>query len=233
MLRLPRRLVVLASLALALSFGLASSVAHADPSFANPADPPQVGPLFRPHAPRTVARAFDGLLADVRRRVAAGERPIVVFDLDDTLFRGQPHYADATILPGAAAFVGRLAAAGASIAYVTGRPRSIAAGTRAQLRAAGLPIGGTHRLYVQHAGRSGVGSKQGHLATLARRGAIVGAFENEARNTRLFQDRLPGARIFHHATRTSVADPARERGRKGLTVFNGFPAPRAPRAPRR
>ena len=202
---------------------VATRPAHADPALLRAGDAPQLGGLFQPHAAATVARRLDATVRDIEQRVARGERPTVIFDLDDTLLLGALDYRDARAFRGSRDLVQRFVAAGARIAYVSGRPNLMKSGTRAQLRALGFPIGGEHRLYLRHAQRSVVASKRAHARMLQRRGPVVAAFENEAPNTRMFRATLPGAMIFHHATRSDAADPTRTLGRRGITVFHGYP----------
>lgn len=217
-----RRLSV-AALVVAALIALASARAHADPALRRPGDALQLGELFHPHAASTVARRLDATVREIQQRVARGEKPIVIFDLDDTLLLGAMDYRDARAFQGSRDLVRRFVDAGAHIAYVSGRPTFMKWGTTAQLRALGFPIGGDHRLYLRHAQRSVVASKRVHATRLSRRGPVVAAFENEAPNTRMFRAALPHAHIFHHATRSDAADPTRALGRRGITVFHGFP----------
>lgn len=78
---------------------------------------------------------------EVARRARAGQRPIVIFDIDDTLISwpraDQPKREP---IPGALHYLVSLKQAGAKIVYITGRDEHARADTITDLREHGFPI---------------------------------------------------------------------------------------------
>src|SRR5687768_7378236 len=82
-------------------------------------------------APRAVQlRELRGVEREVTHLVRLGRRPVVVFDIDDTLVYSRRPGA----IAGAAAYARRLAARGAKVVYLTGRQEKDRAITVAHLR---------------------------------------------------------------------------------------------------
>lgn len=103
-------------------------------------------------------------------------------------------------LPGAAAFLEALAAARAVVAYVTGRPRRMEAGTLATFRAAGFPRpdgARTHLLMKPEAALDDDEWKSLAAARVARLGPVVAAFDNEPAHVNGYAMAWPDALCVH------------------------------------
>ena len=202
---------VLGALVLAAAIGpLAPAIALADG-----------GGLEKPMA---AARA-DAKLAAVERDVAAakaaGVRPVVVFDIDDTLVRsgeGRPHPQRA--VPGAAAYVRSLQQQGAKIVYLTGRPSSSRAETKRTLDRFGMPLPKT-TLITNGTKLPTVEYKERALGRIEHIGKPVAFFDNEKENARMFRASYPdhAVKVFRPDTRSTRPDPG---GKGPIFVIKDF-----------
>jgi len=103
-------------------------------------------------------------------------------------------------IPGAPAFVRELAAAGAQIAYVTGRPERMEAGTLAVFRRAGLPLPGSARVHLLMKPDQPLGDdewKARAAGLVAALGPVVAAFDNEPAHVNGYAMAWPGALCVH------------------------------------
>lgn len=103
-------------------------------------------------------------------------------------------------LPGAPAFVRELAAAGAVVAYVTGRPGRMEAGTLHTFRASALPVpdgARVHLLMKPDAPLDDDEWKSLAAARVARLGPVVAAFDNEPAHVNGYAMAWPGALCVH------------------------------------
>ncbi len=103
-------------------------------------------------------------------------------------------------IPGAPAFVRDLAGAGAQVAYVTGRPRGMEAGTLDVFRAAGLPLPEGRRAHLPMKPKAPLGddeSKALAAARVAALGPVVAAFDNEPAHVNGYAMAWPGALCVH------------------------------------
>lgn len=103
-----------------------------------------------------------------------------------------------TPLPGAVAYVNRLAEAGARIMYVSGRPESGRQPSLEALAAHGFPTGPGTQLFVKPSVPPGAPKLETHAwkgkvarEDLAPLGPIVAAFDNEPANCNAFREALP------------------------------------------
>jgi phosphoglycolate phosphatase-like HAD superfamily hydrolase len=102
-------------------------------------------------------------------------------------------------VPGAARFVGRVADAGAVVAYVTGRPARMERGTREVLRAFGFPVpDGVRARLLMKPGPEGDDAWKARAASqVAALGPVVAAFDNEPSHVNGYALAFPGARCVH------------------------------------
>ena len=147
-------------------------------------------------------------LKDLVRRVGAmshaGEQPVVVFDIDDTILR-QPGNRP---VAGVARYLSRLRSAGSVIVYLTGRKTAEEAKTIRALNRAGVPMGDGVHLMLNPSSRKTVLWKERAAGNLDRLGTTVASFDNEMQNTRMFRRVLPRkAEVFHLNTRSKAGDP--------------------------
>jgi len=235
------------------------------------------------------------VLEEVARRVAelvaAGEAPVVVFDLDDTLFESAPrslellrrwgrehdeprlaglepgdmaymlddtlenaglsaeeiggplgdrieawwearffggeHYHLDGLVPGAVAYVNRLADAGARVVYVTGRTEDGREGSLEALRAAGYPTEDVPFFLKPEEPYMKTAVFKGRVARdeLPQLGVPVAAFDNEPGNCNAFLRNLPGAVVVFMQTMHKPWAPELEEGIPGIPHFEAGETP--------
>jgi beta-phosphoglucomutase-like phosphatase (HAD superfamily) len=103
-------------------------------------------------------------------------------------------------IPGAPAFLGAVAGAGARIAYVTGRPRSMLDGTLAAFRRAEMPVPDDRRVVLLMKDAPELKDdawKRRACATIARLGPVIAVFDNEPAHVNLYAERWPDALAVH------------------------------------
>lgn len=107
-----------------------------------------------------------------------------------------------TVVPGAAAFTQAVLATGAQLAYVTGRPEPMRAGTLTAMRRHGLALPGerVHLLMKPDAHWNDDAFKREAHTQLGRLGTVIAAFDNEPTHVNDYRAKFPGARVFHLAT---------------------------------
>ena len=243
------RALILAPL-LALAF---ASAAHAEPPRppatphpTAPAHPTAVAPA---HTQATTARATSApprvatpsldvsipvraarsqLLAvreEVAHRAQAGEKPVVVFDIDDTLLTWpRSDLPNRQVVPGALEYLTSLKAAGAKIVYITGRHEPDRAETVKQLEQFGFPIGKEEHLVLNDTKLETVEYKAVATRTVVKTlGKPIAVFENEKENARMFRRELPDASTNVFRLRTTTMHP--DSGGDGpITVIDDFTA---------
>jgi hypothetical protein len=103
-------------------------------------------------------------------------------------------------VPGAPAFVRALAGAGAVVAYVTGRPGRMEAGTLDTFRAHGLPLPDGERVHLLMKPDLPLGDDEWKALAagrVARLGPVVAAFDNEPAHINGYALAWPAARCVH------------------------------------
>jgi hypothetical protein len=103
-------------------------------------------------------------------------------------------------VPGAPAFARAVKRAGAQIAYVTGRPRGMEAGTREAFQRHGFPLpdGRSAHLFLKpERARDDEEWKAEAVAAVERLGPVVAAFDNEPAHVNLYGRVWPGALVIH------------------------------------
>ena len=186
--------------------------------------------------PEQARRELAAVTAEVRERAARGERPVVVFDVDDTLvdshggFPTPAQIEKPEPLPGAVEYVHALARAGATIVYLTGRPEAWRKDAELQLERAHLPLGGPHRVMLNPVAQPAYLFKGQVRPQILALGTPIAFFDNEKRNIRVFREQYPEARVFRLKTTSYYSDPG---GKGPVHVIDSFPkaAPLPVRAP--
>lgn len=103
-------------------------------------------------------------------------------------------------VPGAPAFVRAVAAAGAQVAYVSGRPRGMEPGTREAFRNHGFPLPDGRGIHLLLKPRRELADDawKGEAARLVERlGPVVAAFDNEPCHVNAYAEAWPGALAVH------------------------------------
>jgi hypothetical protein len=200
-----------------------TSVRLAKPLAAHPAGRgvSEAHPLHTPSldvsVPPAAARAkLVGIRDEIERRANLGERPVVVFDIDDTLLTWETPGHPQTLVPGALGYVNSLKSAGATIVYMTGRRADMRGRTENELRKFGFPLGTGEVLLLNDSGLETVAYKAAATRVVVRTlGTPIAAFDNERENVRMFRRELPdGVSVVCLRTTTIKPDP----GGKGHVV---------------
>jgi hypothetical protein len=106
-------------------------------------------------------------------------------------------------VPGAPAFVRGVAEAGAQIAYVTGRPRGMEAGTREAFRNHGFPLPDGRAVHLFLKPDRAIADedwKAEAVGAVEKLGPVVAAFDNEPAHVNLYRRAWPGALVVHLET---------------------------------
>ena len=167
-------------------------------------------------------RELRQVIEEVRAARRAGGRPVVVFDIDDTLVHWRKVdgvKVSSSPMPGAREYVRQLVDAGARVVYLTGRSEEMRDETRQVLRSLGVPLGSRHPLLMNSLpGRPIVEAKAAMRTRILALGTPVALFDNDLANTRMFRRQYPGARVFRVAGHSSTRDPEPQRGLDGVRV---------------
>jgi hypothetical protein len=109
---------------------------------------------------------------------------------------------DDDAIAGAPAYARALLEAGARLAYVTGRPRAMAAGTLEVFRRTGIPLpdGERVRLLTRPDGSSDDAWKAEAARRISALGTVVAAFDNEPLHVNGYARAWPGALCVHLET---------------------------------
>lgn len=116
-------------------------------------------------------------------------------------------------MPGAAAFVREIRAAGAQIVYLTGRDHSMRAGTELALRRFGFPYdaAGVTLVTKPSPELDDTAFKEAALEQIAEMGRVAAYFDNEPANVNVFREHHPDAMVVFldtdHSPRPIVPDP--------------------------
>jgi hypothetical protein len=130
-------------------------------------------------------------------------------------------------VPGAATFATAVAATGATIAYVTGRPEPMRPGTVTAMMRCGLPAPGrgVHLLMKPSPALVDDDWKRDAHAAVAALGEVVAAFDNEPMHVNDYRRAFPRAAIVHVATDHSGREVALLRGVASIPHFSVEPVP--------
>jgi|SRR5690349_11280624 len=183
------------------------------------------------------ARHLDAVIHQVEKAARAGDRPVVVFDIDDTLIKWKKvngrKVDEWTAMPGSAAYLGALAKAGAQIVYLTARPESdvLREETLDLLQQIGVPLGEQHEVIMAPPGWEGSAADGKELAAtrIRAKGRPLAFFDNDMANVRLFRRQYPDATVFRLAGHSAHADPEPRKGKDGVHVVRDYTASRRAR----
>ena len=182
-------------------------------------------------------RHLDALIHGVSQAASAGEKPVVVFDIDDTLVKWKKvngvKVEEWTPMPGSAAYVRALAKAGAQIVYLTARPESdvLREETIGLLQEIGVPLAAQHELIMAPPGWEGEAADGKELAgpRIRAKGRPLAFFDNDMANVRLFRRQYPDAAVFRVAGHSAHEDPEPALGKDGVHVVRDYTASRRAR----
>ncbi len=122
---------------------------------------------------------------------------------------------------GAPAFVRAVAAAGAQVAYTTGRPESMRAGTLTVFAREGFPLPSdrAHLLMKQDPAQHDDAFKVENVVRLRAVGTVVAAFDNEPTHLNTYRREFPDARVVRVATEHSARPVALLPGIEEIDAF--------------
>jgi HAD superfamily, subfamily IIIB (Acid phosphatase) len=169
-----------------------------------------------------------------------GKRPVVVFDVDDTLYGATDgslytdHKDRVEEIRGASQYLHTLAKTGAKIVYLTGRGESWRKATEAQFQKFDFPLSGPHELMLNpskdwEVPGAALAFKRSVHAQILTKGRPVAFFDNDKANVRLFREQYPDSKVFRLRTRTARPDPG---GNGKILVIDDY-RPALGRIPRR
>lgn len=169
-------------------------------------------------SPAKAAKRLDQFRQRVRTLAAQGKRPVVVFDVDDTLMRIYTKKA----VPGAVPFVNALIQDGASVVYQCGRKESQRAKTTQQLTNIGLTVDTRSPLWLKPQSEKAktVEWKRSQKPEIKALGYPLGFFDNEKVNARMFRKEFPKSTVFRLNTSSYYPDPG---GKGKIWVIDKFP----------
>jgi hypothetical protein len=203
------------ALALTCCVGFASLV-QAKGSYTPRPKPPKTA-LDYSLAPAQALAKLTAFRQQVRGLVSQGRRPVVVFDVDDTLVR----VFGGKQVPGAADYVKGLITDGAMVVYQCGRKESQRAKTEQQLTAAGCPVNARAQLWLKEQKEKAktVDWKKSQKPKIEALGFPVGFFDNEKNNSRMFRAEFPQSTVFRVNTGAYYPDPG---GQGTIWVIDNF-----------
>jgi hypothetical protein len=198
-------------------------------ALAPPASATKRSPYLETSLPPHIASSeLRALRHQVRDMVQRGQRPVVVFDLDETIVisrPGQPNgiYWDPNLrrIPGAKQYIKDLLEDGATIVYLTGRKESMREATIAELRRLDIPMGEDIPLVMNKTMERGYFFKMRYGPRLHEHGTPVAFFENEKDVSRMFRRFFPRARVFRLNTRARYPDIGKDEDPK-IHVIDHF-----------
>ena len=161
-------------------------------------------------------------LRDVHRQVRgltrAGKKPVVVFDIDDTLVKDN-HAGKSRALYGAVKYVRALHKAGATVVYLTARKEQARAETTAMLRSKRLPLAGASHLLMNDTRLEGDKWKISAGPRVLAHGKPVAMYDNDFTHVRNYRMMFPDSRVFRVYTISRRKDPG---GSGTIEVIGGF-----------
>jgi len=162
-------------------------------------------PLDHELSREETARRLREVRGQVRTLATQGKRPVVVFDIDDTLVR----HRGGQVSPkhNAAHYVRSLVEAGATVVYLTARPQRKQAETASMLGRFNFPLGDRARLLLNNTGLEDVAWKRSARPSILSLGTPLAFFDNDKAMVRLFREQYGTSRVFRLNTRSSNADP--------------------------
>lgn len=145
-------------------------------------------------------------------------KPVVVFDIDDTIVYHGRNSETRTIY-GAVNYVKTLNRAGANIVYLTARKESKRRETISMLRGFGLPLPSSDNLLMNPSRQNGADWKRSAKPKVMAHGKPVAFFDNDYAHVRNYREMYPLSRVF----RLNTISRRRDRGGTGnIEVIRGF-----------
>jgi len=164
------------------------------------------GVLDRSLSRHETERRLRSLRSEVHHLARCGQRPVVVFDIDDTLIKHRDGQQRAK--RGAVAYVNSLAEAGATIVYLTARPAYKRQSTESLLRTQSFPVGRGATLLVNDSGlQDATAWKRSARPRIIQLGTPVAFFDNDYGHVRAYRDQYPTSHVFRLNTRSGRPDP--------------------------
>ena len=154
----------------------------------------------------------------VRSLSRAGKKPVVVFDIDDTLVRDN-HSGKSRALYGAVKYVKSLHKAGATIVYLTARKERARTKTTAMLKSKRLPLAGASHLLMNDTRLKGDLWKISAKPRVLAHGKPLAMYDNDFTHVRNYRKMFPGSRVFRVNTISRRKDPG---GTGTIEVIGGF-----------
>ena len=154
----------------------------------------------------------------VRSLSRAGKRPVVVFDIDDTLVKDN-HSGKSRALYGAVKYVKTLHKAGATIVYLTARKERARAETTAMLKKKRLPLAGASNLLMNDTRLKGDLWKRSAKPRVLAHGKPLALYDNDFTHVRNYRELYPQSRVFRVNTVSRRKDPG---GSGIIEVVDGF-----------
>ncbi len=185
---------------------------------------PQVKPSYRsptlnaPLSPARTRQRLQALCRLVGIHSRRGSRPVVVFDIDDTLVTHSPAQADRPA-PGAVAYVNALARAGANIIYLTARKEGDRQRTTSLLQQLHLPLAGAANLLMNDTRLPGDQFKRSAKPRVLAHGRPLAFFDNDLTHVRNYRALYPQSGVFLLNTVSHRKDPG---GQGRIDVIDGF-----------
>jgi len=155
----------------------------------------------------------------VRSMARAGKKPVVVFDIDDTLVRKNHTTGKSRALYGAVKYVKSLKKAGATIVYLTARKEKARAKTTAMLKRKRLPLAGDNHLLMNDTRLRGDLWKRSAQPRVLAHGKPLAIYDNDFAHVRNYREMYPKSRVFRLNTISRRRDPG---GTGNIEVIDGF-----------
>ncbi len=157
----------------------------------------------------------------VRSLARAGKKPVVVFDIDDTLVRKNHTTGKSRAMYGAVKYVKSLHKAGATIVYLTARKEKARAETTAMLKRKRLPVAGADHLLMNDTRLKGDLWKRSAKPRVLAHGKPLAFYDNDFAHVRNYREMYSGSRVFRVNTISRRRDPgAKSKGK--IEVIDGF-----------
>ncbi len=209
---------VLTSAALLLSFLLASS-AQSRPRSGWVWKGYKSRQLSKPMAKPAGRKRLNQIRDKVRSLSRAGKKPVVVFDIDDTLVRENHSTGKSRALYGAVKYVKSLHKAGATIVYLTARKERARAETTKMLKKKRLPVAGASHLLMNDTRLKGDLWKVSAKPRVLAHGKPLAMYDNDFTHVRNYRKMFPNSSVFRINTISRRKDPG---GTGVIEVLHGF-----------
>jgi len=209
---------VLTSAALLLSFLLASS-AQSRPRSGWVWKGYKSRQLSKPVAKPAGRKRLNQIRDKVRSLSRAGKKPVVVFDIDDTLVRENHSTGKSRALYGAVKYVKSLHKAGATIVYLTARKERARAETTKMLKKKRLPVAGASHLLMNDTRLKGDLWKVSAKPRVLAHGKPLAMYDNDFTHVRNYRKMFPNSSVFRINTISRRKDPG---GTGVIEVLHGF-----------